>query len=281
LRKLDWLERPVPRANMADASYTERYCAFIDILGFSGLISDLDRGKVSVAEIYRVLSAIHARPNAVRPQDADLRYQSISDAVALSAALNAAGFDAICTAAEELSRRLLRSGYFARGGMTKGRLYHDHSMVFGPALVEAYRLESQIAKFPRIVIPRAVAADGTVYAQQGTHWKNYFDGRFMQASDGPFFLHILRDHSRLVRRLAKGSSKTSGNDETPLILLRAMRTAIQKRFDEASDNPEHFQKIAWIVGYWNSNIDAGIEGLEAASPAAEREPQAAMSSRRQ
>jgi hypothetical protein len=246
---------------MAGASYKERYCAFIDILGFSGLISDLDRGKVSVAEIHRVLSAIHARPNAVRPQDADLRYQSISDAVALSAAFNAAGFDAICTAAEELSRRLLRSGYFARGGMTKGRLYHDHSMVFGPALVEAYRLESQIAKFPRIVIPRAVAADGTLYAQQGTHWRNYFDGRFMQANDGPFFLHILRDPSRAVWKL--GSSKTSGNDETPLVLLRAMRTAVQKRFDEASDNPEHFQKIAWFVGYWNSNIDAGIEGLEA------------------
>ncbi len=249
---------------MADPSYTERYCAFIDILGFSGLISDLDREKVSVGEIYRVLSAIHTRPNAVRPQDADLRSQSISDAVALSAAVNAAGFDAICTAAEELSRRLLRSGYFTRGGMTKGRLYHDHSTVFGPALVEAYRLESQIAKYPRIVIPRAVAADGTEYAQQGTHWKKYFDDRFVQANDGPFFLHILRDPSRDVRKF--GSSKTSGNDDTPLVLLRTMRAAIQKRFDEASDNPEHFQKIAWFVGYWNSKIDAGIEGLEAIAP---------------
>jgi hypothetical protein len=89
----------------ADVSFTERYCAFIDILGFSGLISDLDRGKISVDEIHRVLSAVHARPPTARPQDADLRSQSISDAVALSAAPNAAGFDAVCTAAEELSRR--------------------------------------------------------------------------------------------------------------------------------------------------------------------------------
>jgi hypothetical protein len=41
-----------------------------------------------------------------------------------------------------------------------------------------------------------------------------------------------------------------------------MRTAIQKRFDEASDNPDHFQKVAWFVQYWNSNLDCGIEGLE-------------------
>ena len=247
----------------AHATYTERYCAFIDILGFSGLIDDLDRGKLSFGEIHRVLSAIQARPNAARQQDADLRSQSISDAVALSSAPNAAGFDAICTAVEELSRRLLRSGYFSRGGITKGSLYHDNSMVFGPALVEAYRLERQVAKFPRIVIPRAVAADSQAYSQQGTHWKNYFDGRFVQASDGPFFLHILRDQSLHVQKQMSRASKPSTNDDPVVILLRAMRTAIQKRYNEASDNPDHFQKIAWFIGYWNSNIDFGIDGLEA------------------
>ena len=154
-----------------DAAYTERYCAFIDILGFGGLISDLDREKVSVTEIHRVLTVVHRRPTVVRAQDADLRSQSISDAVALSAAPSAAGFDAICTAAEELSLRLSLSGYFARGGIAKGRLYHDHTMVFGPALVEAYRLERDVAKFPRILIPRTVASDGALYAEQGTHWK--------------------------------------------------------------------------------------------------------------
>jgi hypothetical protein len=246
----------------ADASYTERYCAFIDILGFGGLISDLEREKISVAEIHQVLSVVHARPNPVRPQHAYLQSQSISDAVALSAAPNAAGFDAICTAAEALSRRLLRSGYFARGGITKGRLYHDHSMVFGPALVEAYRLERDVAKFPRILIPRSVAADGGLYAREGTHWKKYFEGRFIQASDGPFFLHILREQSRHVQQLASRTPKPSVKEDEILILLSAMRRAIQRRFDEASDNPEHFQKVAWFVDYWNNYIDFGIEGLE-------------------
>jgi hypothetical protein len=248
--------------SQVDASYSERYCAFIDILGFSGLIDDLDHEKISVAEIHRVLSAVHARPTTARPQEADLRSQSISDAVALSAAPNAAGFDAICAAAEELSRRLLRSGYFARGGITKGRLYHDHSMVFGPALVEAYRLENEVAKFPRILIPRSVARDGLAYAQQGTHWKDYFDGRFVQAADGPFYLHILRNHSRLVQKLVTPGANRSPQDDAMVPLLKAMRTAIQKRFDEASDNPEHFQKIAWFVSYWNNSIEVGIEGLE-------------------
>jgi len=246
-----------------EASYSERYCAFIDILGFGGLISDVDREKVSVGEIHRVLSVVHAAPRTQRPQGADLRHQSISDAIALSAAANAAGFDAICTAAEELSRRLLRSGYFARGGLTKGRLYHDYNMVFGPALIEAYRLEREVAKFPRILIPRSVAADGALYAQNGTHWKKYFDERFMKAGDGPFFLHILRDESRHVQRLSGRIPKPSAKDDATLTILAAMRKAIQKRFDEASDNPEHFQKVAWFANYWNNQVGCWrIEGLE-------------------
>jgi hypothetical protein len=219
----------------------------------------LERGKVSADEIHGVLSMVHARPNTERPQEADLRHQSISDAVALSAAPNAAGFDAICTAAEGLSRRLLRSGYFARGGISKGLLYQDYSMVFGPALIDAYRLESQIAKFPRIVIPRAVAADGAVYAEQGTHWKKYFDERFIQASDGPFFLHILRDYSRHVREITL-FSRTKEDSTIPL--LKMMQTTIQRRFDEASDNPEHFHKVSWFANYWNTHISSRvIEGL--------------------
>jgi hypothetical protein len=244
------------------AAYSERYCAFIDILGFSGLINDLDAGKVSVDEIYRVLSAVHSPQKAVR-SEADLRHQSISDAITLSAAPNAAGFDAICSAAGELSRRLLRSGYFARGGLTKGRLYHDHNTVFGPALIEAYRLESQVAKYPRILIPRSVVADRDLYAQEGTHWKQAFDGRFIRSSDGPHFLHILRDQCRQVQKLAVSENMRPIKGDAILSLLLPIRTTIQKRFDEASDIPEHFQKVAWFAKYWNDYIARwGIKGLE-------------------
>jgi hypothetical protein len=249
--------------NNIKAAYSERYCAFIDILGFGGLIS---RREETVGEIRQLLSAVHARRTPER-QQTDLRQQSISDAIALSAPVNAVGFDAICTAAEELSRRLLRSGYFARGGLTKGLLYHDDSMVFGPALIEGYQLEKDVAKFPRILIPRSVAEDGARYAQQGTHRKQDFEERFRKANDGPFFLHILRDHSRHAQKVAGSIPKPSAKDDGTISILSAMRMAIQKRFDEASDNPEHFQKVAWFATYWNNHIGylriAGLESVEA------------------
>ncbi len=51
---------------------------------------------------------------------------------------------------------LLDLGVLVGGGVSFGPLYHDASVVFGPALVEAYHLESDCAKFPRVIGSDAV-----------------------------------------------------------------------------------------------------------------------------
>jgi hypothetical protein len=50
-----------------------------------------------------------------------------------------------------LSFELLCLGYFVRGAIALGKLYHDDEMVFGDALVRAYELETSVARFPRIL----------------------------------------------------------------------------------------------------------------------------------
>ena len=34
-----------------------------------------------------------------------------------------------------------------------GKLHHDANRIFGPALIEAYHLEKDVAKYPRIILP--------------------------------------------------------------------------------------------------------------------------------
>ncbi|HEY2236973.1 MAG TPA: hypothetical protein VGK01_26130 [Candidatus Angelobacter sp.] len=43
-------------------------------------------------------------------------------------------------------------GILLRGGVSLGPCYGDDEYLFGPALIQSYRLEEQVALFPRIVI---------------------------------------------------------------------------------------------------------------------------------
>src|SRR5688572_9027953 len=80
----DW-----PGAAMAPRpGYKERYCAFVDILGFGRLVSELAAGNAKYSLLKNLLSTIqspiHEDRNVFR--DTDFRAQSISDAIALSSA---------------------------------------------------------------------------------------------------------------------------------------------------------------------------------------------------
>jgi hypothetical protein len=52
---------------------------------------------------------------------------------------------------------LARAGVFVRGGVTVERIHSSDTVVFGPGLIRAYRLESELAHVPRIIVdPTAI-----------------------------------------------------------------------------------------------------------------------------
>jgi len=52
----------------------------------------------------------------------------------------------------QLAARALRLELLVRGGICRGQLVHNADFILGPALIEAYRLESQTAIYPRIIV---------------------------------------------------------------------------------------------------------------------------------
>jgi hypothetical protein len=46
----------------------------------------------------------------------------------------------------------LNVGLLVRGGLTIGKLHHSDGVVFGEAMIDAHRLESRVAIFPRIAV---------------------------------------------------------------------------------------------------------------------------------
>src|ERR1700683_4416881 len=104
------------------AQYDDRYCAFVDILGFRQLIESLSKDPEQVAALRNVLRRVHSPPTGAKEV---VRAQSISDAVALSAEVNVEGLSAMFRILTFLSIDLLCQGFLVRGAVVKGPLYHD------------------------------------------------------------------------------------------------------------------------------------------------------------
>src|SRR4051794_25790760 len=117
--------------------YEERFCAYVDILGFRELIVGVRRGDVPFNRVKQALRAVHkpVAANLDGYEDSDFRAQSISDAVVISTAPSSDGLSHLFYALEHLTLQLLYEGFLLRGAIVHGRLYHRDQTVFGDALV--------------------------------------------------------------------------------------------------------------------------------------------------
>jgi hypothetical protein len=245
--------------------YELRYCALVDILGFGELIEKLDQGLTPFASLQSLLKTIHNPPEttASKTAQADFRAQSISDAVALSGAANNLGLGAIMHAINRLAVDLLTQGFLVRGAIVKDRLHHDDKMVFGKALVHAHHLESTVASYPRVMVVREVVDDLRAEGGQKT-----VHTLLRRADDGPMFLHVLRaiEMDMLPSEFGADKPRLRINDDRfhgKLVPYEGIADRLQQRFDEASDNPNHFSKVKWFAQYWNKTVEQwNIEGFK-------------------
>src|SRR5258706_12448547 len=104
-----------------------------------------------------------------------------------------------------------------------------------------------MGKFPRIMINRAVMQD---IKSAGSSTGDLLKFAF-QANDGPYSVNLLEQ----------------ADNETPeglrahlLPRLKVISATIATRLDEATDNPNHFEKVQWFARYWNSQIPKWASG---------------------
>jgi hypothetical protein len=228
-----------------DSSYDVRYCAFVDILGFRNLISDLNQGKLQPNSLRQLLRRIsEAQPSrALDVDETDFRATSISDAIAISTRVSIRGLYELFQALELLALDVLRAGYFVRGAVVKGRLCHEDRMVFGEALVSAYHLESQIARYPRIMIRSDVFTDAVGYLLNDV---------IRHSEDGPYHLHIFRE---LQKHIDRDQNSVSDKDHEKFKnQYHKIAAQIQNKFHEAVDDPRQFEKVQWFAKYWNQVV---------------------------
>jgi hypothetical protein len=238
-------------------NYQERYCAFVDILGFRQLIERLNDDVGQFDALRNLLMRVHGTHSGTLADKkaSDFRAQSISDAVAISTAPTQEGLADVFEALQLLSVDLLVAGYFVRGAVVRASLYHDDRMVFGNALVRAYSFESEVARYPRIIVAREVREDIIRFSAK----PNNVISRpkidcLRQSSDGPMYLNVLEPVVSLFKKKEHPYEKLSAAEEARYRSYLSIRDRIQERYEESMDTPRHFEKVRWFARYWNEEI---------------------------
>ena len=163
-----------------DIQYREAIVTFIDILGFKNMLSNLDANG-----IYEVLNQFHLQHNknslSNHTTEHEKTYETevyfFSDSVVRikytdyeDMWLNTASDEVITLAVMQFE--LFKRGILIRGGCTKGMIYSNTSsnILFGPALAEAYKIESEFSVYPRIVVSESVLGDCDRDMTMTVHW---------------------------------------------------------------------------------------------------------------
>jgi hypothetical protein len=163
---------------------------FLDLLGVRAMNAGAD-GDVQK----RLVALDNAIGETVRHYvgpDANFPATFFSDTlvVAMPAEDPADAVQLLIEDAARLQMALAAKGFFVRGGLSLGLFYVGRGLIFGPALVEAYELESHQAVHPRIVLSRdaeaAVPRDSTALMRDGDGWAfvNYLDP-LLEVREGP------------------------------------------------------------------------------------------------
>jgi hypothetical protein len=149
--------------------YEDRIVAFVDVLGFNDLV---DSSKDDVKALRNITSALSTLYEWIWQWEADgtdssFAFTQFSDSVVLSALADTQdSFEMLLQLMLGIVDIAYSNGIIVRGGIARGKLIHDREMVVGPAMVDAYLLESTIAKYPRIVISEELKNEFEVNLQE-------------------------------------------------------------------------------------------------------------------
>lgn len=180
--------------------YEERIIAFIDILGFKNEIEKKTINSFSGNEneqeserIYDFISLLHkdfVNRNPIPKSTYCVTQFSDSLVISYSISEKASLFSIILSLLY-LHMDAISHGLLIRGGVTSGKLMHDDKHLFGPAMNEAYKIESEIAIFPRIVVNKElieIAYNNPNWSNTPEDEKKYIESLLQKDEDG--FLYI-------------------------------------------------------------------------------------------
>ena len=212
---------------------------FLDILGVSDMALDGARRDRNLVELDR---ALRRSTRDFLSEDSPWPSALLSDALVVADATGP-DFDDVMALNEMLFQtailqlQLASHGFFARGAISIGPHHVHDGMVFGPALVEAYRLENQKAVNPRVILSRE-ACEILRSDMEGVS----APGDTTQAD----LLRVDQDGVVFIDYLKVLLDEVDPDDD-----LRRHRSLVEAKLAESRNESRKWGKYRWVAEYHN------------------------------
>lgn len=201
--------------------------AFIDLLGFSSMVAHDCETPNGEQKYIESLYDCHMETRGLKVEHPDLQLIQFSDSVVFALPYSIDNYISIVSMISDYQYNLLKKGILCRGGVSYGKHFFTEDFLFSNGMIEAYRLESQVALSPRVVISNDLIE--LVKPKLNTQGANV---PLLFEQDGLWFIHYLS---------GRDSSETWG----------AISNVIPS---ELSSSSSIRSKQIWLIDYYNHSF---------------------------
>jgi hypothetical protein len=194
-----------PAMKMKEAKYSKKVFAFLDILGFERIINESRKNPRLISKIAEMLSqseqiarkSLTAKLTVLKVDLNNYVYRSFSDTSVICGPYDSHDDVSFVSTWIMMYQYLMwkEERTFVRGAVVYGDSYSDENVIFGPALIDAYRLErcKTKAAWPRVLIDQSVL-DKTTEEER----RRDFYELLRQDDDNLVYLDYLRELFHLI-----------------------------------------------------------------------------------
>lgn len=128
------------------------FVAYLDILGFSNMVKSDCESPNNSEKYMDNLFEIYEHTRNLHDTNSELDIIQFSDSTVLTMPFSKDKFSLFVKMISEFQYNLFCKGIICRGGIAYGKHFAKEGFLFSAGLINAYNIEREIARYPRIVV---------------------------------------------------------------------------------------------------------------------------------
>lgn len=220
------------------SDYTDSYLIFLDIMGMKELVSESYETLRRVFNVAEIATNIYGNisiggGDKFLSQD-QVKITTMSDSIVISIGSDVDyAFSKLVGISSYIIKNFLTAlnfPVFVRGAIVRGEIYQSGATVFGPALTEAYLLESKTAVSMRCILSKPLIKDNSVIEYMETS-----PAVFQQdaADDFKFINFVTKKNQEVILNYSQSILKSDKPDS-----VKSKYTWLQSYIKNISELPE-------------------------------------------